>query len=106
MERLQRGSKSSTEAPKRLQRGSIEALKRPKAEVPAVGDLLLVEALGEEGEEGGGGWRRVEEEEAPLHVEPLRGALLLPVEHVLLGLLEIFMGHLGTEGGLGLGKRR
>jgi len=45
LERLQRGSKSSTEAPKRLQRGSIEALKRPKAEVPAVGDLLLVEAL-------------------------------------------------------------
>merc|ERR1719234_1065394 len=29
-----------------------------------------------------------------LHVESLRGSLLLPVEHILLGLLEVFLGHL------------
>merc|ERR1719234_1119865 len=29
-----------------------------------------------------------------LHVESLRGSLLLPVKHILLGLLEVFLGHL------------
>merc|ERR1712192_295507 len=29
-----------------------------------------------------------------LHVESLRGSLLLPVEHILLGLLEVLLGHL------------
>jgi len=42
-----------------------------------------------------------------LEVEPLRGALLLPVEHVLFGLLEVLVGYLhppfseGEESGLG-----
>merc|ERR1712172_233660 len=29
-----------------------------------------------------------------LHVESLRGSLLLPVQHILLGFLEVFLGHL------------
>merc|ERR1711971_948743 len=29
-----------------------------------------------------------------LHVESLRGSLLLPVKHILLRLLEVFLGHL------------
>merc|ERR1719308_494021 len=29
-----------------------------------------------------------------LHVEPLRGSLLLPVQHILLRLLEVLLGHL------------
>ena len=29
-----------------------------------------------------------------LHVEPLRGSLLFPVQHILLRLLEVLLGHL------------
>ena len=32
-----------------------------------------------------------------LEVEPLRGALLLPVQHVLFGLLEVLVGYLKNE---------